>query len=50
MLKEEICRLRDRLNESLAKGQDYAITYELSVELDELIARFYKKELSLSKI
>lgn len=42
MLNEEICKLRDKLNKSIEDGDDYAITYKLSVELDELIAKFYR--------
>ena len=45
MLNEEICKLRDKLNESIEKEQDYSIIYEISVELDELIAKFYKEKL-----
>ena len=45
MLNEEICKLRDKLNSSIASGEDYSKTYELSVELDELIAQFYRLEL-----
>lgn len=43
MLNEEICKLRDKLNKSIEQGDDYAITYKLSVELDQLIASYYKK-------
>ena len=43
MLDEEICKLRKQLNESIANGEDYSITYKLSVELDELIAKYYKQ-------
>ena len=43
MLDEEICELRKKLNDSIINGEDYSITYKLSVELDELIARYYKK-------
>ena len=39
MLNEEICRLRDKLNESIVTGQDYSVIYQLSIELDELIAK-----------
>ncbi len=42
MLNEEICKLRDKLNKSIEKENDYNITYKLSVELDELIAQYYK--------
>ncbi|MFR2533803.1 MAG: aspartyl-phosphate phosphatase Spo0E family protein [Clostridia bacterium] len=44
MLNEEICKLREQLNESIINGQDYTITYKLSVELDELIAKYYRRE------
>ncbi len=43
MLNDEICKLRDKLNESIASGQDYSIVYQLSIELDELIAEYYRK-------
>lgn len=42
MLNEEICKLRDKLNKSIEQGDDYSVTYKLSVELDELIANYYK--------
>lgn len=42
MLDEEICKLRDKLNKSIEEGEDYSVTYQLSVELDELIAKYYK--------
>ena len=42
MLNEEICKLRDKLNKSIEDGDDYSITYKLSVELDELIAKYYR--------
>ena len=43
MLNEEICKLRDKLNKSIEKHEDYSVTYQLSVELDELIAQYYKE-------
>ncbi|CDD37147.1 putative uncharacterized protein [Clostridium sp. CAG:356] len=43
MLNEEICRLRDKLNESIVTGQDYSVIYQLSIELDELIAEYYRQ-------
>lgn len=43
MLNDEICKLREKLNESIITGQDYMITYKLSIELDELIAKYYRK-------
>lgn len=42
MLNDEICKLRDKLNRSIENGDDYRITYQLSIELDELIAEYYK--------
>lgn len=44
MLNDEICKLREKLNESILTGQDYTITYKLSVELDELIAKYYRRD------
>lgn len=45
MLNDEICKLRDKLNESVINEKDYNIIYKLSVELDVLIAKYYTKEL-----
>ncbi len=45
MLDERICKLREELNNSILNGQDYSITYELSIQLDDLIAEYYKMEL-----
>ena len=41
MLNDEICKLRDKLNKSIEKGEDYSKIYQLSFELDELIAKYY---------
>lgn len=49
MLNDEICKLREKLNESIIQGQDYTITYKLSVELDELIAKYYRKDIKSNK-
>ena len=43
MLNEEICKLRKKLNNSIIKGEDYSIIYKLSIELDELIAEYYRR-------
>lgn len=43
MLNEEICRLRNKLNESIVSGEDYSVVYQISIELDELIAEYYRK-------
>ena len=44
MLNDEICKLREKLNKSIEDGDDYEVIYNLSVELDELIAKYYKVE------
>lgn len=44
MLNDEICKLRDKLNKSIEEGQDYSIVYQLSIELDDLIAAYYQEE------
>jgi len=41
MLNDEICNLREKLNQSIISGDDYSIIYQLSIELDELIAQYY---------
>ena len=45
MLNDEICKLREELNTSIISGADYEITYRISVELDQLIAEYYRVEL-----
>lgn len=47
MLNEEICKLREKLNESILNEVDYNITYQISVELDELIAQYYNSQMKL---
>ncbi len=50
MLNDKICKLREKLNYSIINGEDYKITYKISVELDELIAQYYKdKDKKLNK-
>ena len=46
MINDEICNLREKLNKSIENGDDYEIIYKLSVELDELIAKYYKEKIS----
>lgn len=43
MLEEKIQRKREELNKSLEKQNKYEDVYRLSVELDDLIAEFYKE-------
>ena len=50
MLNDEICKLREELNNSILTGQDYSITYKISIELDELIAEYYKIELERKEL
>lgn len=49
MLDEEILELRRKLNDSITKEKNYEKTYKLSIELDELIAKYYNKELKSTK-
>ena len=49
MLNDEICNLRNKLNKSIEDGEDYSIIYQLSVELDDLIANFYN-DMSLEEV
>ena len=49
MLNDEICKLRDKLNKSIEQSDDYSIIYQLSIELDELIAKYYKELKSTKK-
>ena len=49
MLNDEICKLRDKLNYSFLNGEDYSITYQISIELDELIAKYYSMEIKSPK-
>lgn len=44
MLNDEICKKRDELNKSIKNNEDYEKIYKLSVELDELIAKYYMQK------
>ena len=44
MIDDKICELRDKLNKSIIDGEDYGIIYKRSVELDDLIAEYYREE------
>ena len=48
MLNEEICKLRNKLNESIVVGEDYSVIYQISIELDELIAEYYKQNVKFN--
>ena len=43
MLNDEICKLREKLNKSIEENANYEEIYNISVELDKLIAKFYQK-------
>ena len=43
MLEDKIKKKREELNESIEKQNKYEDVYKLSVELDDLIAEFYKE-------
>ncbi|MGN1310393.1 MAG: Spo0E family sporulation regulatory protein-aspartic acid phosphatase [Clostridia bacterium] len=45
-MEEEIIKLREKLNKSIANDEKYEIIYKLSVELDELIAKYYIKKVN----
>ena len=38
---DEKCLLREKLNDSILNGEDYNIIYQISIELDELIDKYY---------
>lgn len=48
MLNEEICKLREKLNYSILNESDYNVTYQISVELDQLIAQYYSTQMKLT--
>lgn len=41
--KMEIDTLRKKLNKSIEKNEDYSVIYNLSIQLDDLIAKYYKE-------
>lgn len=45
MINEEICKLRKKLNDSILQGEEYDRIYQISIELDELIAKYYQEKL-----
>ena len=50
MLNDEICKLRNKLNQSIEQKKDYTIIYQLSIELDELIAKYYEDKAHDDKV
>ena len=49
MLDEKICKLRDKLNKCISNGEDCSVIYKVSVELDELIAKYYASVVEVSE-
>ena len=49
MLNDEICKLRDELNKSIADGEDREKIYNLSKALDVLIVEYYREYISIKK-
>lgn len=45
MLHEEILNLRKKLEESIKTEKDYDEIYKISIELDELITKYYNGKL-----
>lgn len=43
MLNKEIQELRVKLDTAILERRDYSEIYSLSIELDELIARYYRE-------
>lgn len=46
MLDEEILELRRKLHDSIMNEKNYEKTYKLSIELDDLITKYYNKKLT----
>ena len=44
MINDEIRKKREELNKSIEENKSYDEIYKISVELDELIAEYYKME------
>ncbi len=44
MLNDEIRKKREELNKSIEENKDYSEIYKISVELDELIAEYYREK------
>lgn len=49
MLNDEIRKKREELNKSIEENRNYDYIYKISVELDELIAKFYRENESVKK-
>ena len=47
MIEQEITNLREKLNKSIADDEKYEIIYQLSIELDELITKYYVQKIKI---
>lgn len=47
MIEQEITNLREKLNKSIADDEKYEIIYQLSIELDELITKYYVQKIKM---
>lgn len=45
IINDKICKLREKLNKEIVDGVDYKIIYQTSIELDELIAQYYRAKI-----
>ncbi len=43
-LNEKICNLRRKLDDSIARKEDYNKIYSISLQLDDLINEYYRKD------
>lgn len=50
MLNEKIIDLREKLNKSIEDGEEYNTIYQISIQLDELIAAHYKNKIEKMKV
>lgn len=41
-IKEKICELRKKLDDSISRNESYDKIYSISLQLDELIAEYYR--------
>lgn len=46
MVNKQILKLREELNNSILNEEKYEKIYKISIELDELISQYYRKEIN----
>lgn len=42
MLDDEIVELRNKLDNAILRNENYEVIYQISVQLDDLIAKYYR--------